>query len=902
MTETAQIQQAITNSAATPNQEILAKAQEYFNMGLTVVPFILVWNEEKQQYDKKPDVPKWHQWETRPQTKQEFDALHIENYSMFGVLCGTPITVNGEKVYLAVVDRDIKSPKLPEETKRKSYQAIIQMRLTSHEKTRSGGDHLPYFSRKPVKGHKPPNTGMELLGEGNWCVMSPSEGYSVVNDNAIVTVDDVEVMFYEALDKAGLYQKSVKSNVVSASYFKSQTDPRPCMIEALKQQLTDGNGHLMRLAIAAENKRLGKSTEQIIELFKTQKDFNPEICKTQIESANPAMTATCQTIIEYGYCLPDCTWKNQQNNQNVNLSEQLQQIEGAEIKDYEKNIKFIEQEIGPLDWQYIIDEKHPFRASELASFIMNRTEYSIITDKEPPLIYLFVNRIGVYRKDGEQILRTMIDKALGKESTTHRINETITLLKYKTYAAITPSKKIAVLNGLLDIQTGHLEPFSKYEFITNKLNAEYKENAKSDAWENFINQVCPDDKALLQEWSGYLLIKGYPYHAIMWLYGPTGRNGKGTWARTMQAILGESNYSSVSIDEFDGKHRFAVFNLHDSLFNICSEPRTDRTLTIEMLQMLTGQDSVDAERKGIQERFKFKNGAKMTVMGNKFPNVDKPTDAFWERLKIIKFPFRFIGKDQIPDIEKAWLDDPEQRSGVLNWKIEGAKRLITNGFTATKTQQEAIIQFKRASDNIGAFIAECLEFNFESYIPKKETYDHYKEYCSIIGVQPETNIQFNEKLAQIAKVKDTSTRLGVGKVKTKIWKGIKLKPLPQIEGEGSDDDSEPKPEQKTLPNNEVGTIGNAGTTLSPYTLEKTTENQNNSIGITQKLVPIVPEVPSIESRVCGDCGRFHLPSCGYIGNNFQTLPADKWAGELRCWIPKQPETAEFLEEAPTIEA
>jgi P4 family phage/plasmid primase-like protien len=424
----------------------------------------------------------------------------------------------------------------------------------------------------------------------------------------------------------------------------------------------------------------------------------------------------------------------------------------------------------------------------------------------------------------------MIDKALGKESTTHRINETITLLKYKTYAAITQSKKIAVLNGLLDIQTGQVAPFNKLEFITNKLNVEYKEGVKSEQWEKFIDQVCPDDKELLQEWSGYLLIKGYPYHAIMWLYGPTGRNGKGTWARTMQAILGEANYSSVSIDEFDGKHRFAVFNLHDSLFNICSEPRTDRSLTIEMLQMLTGQDSVDAERKGVQERFKFKNGAKMTVMGNKFPNVDKPTDAFWDRLKLCKFPSRFVGKDQIADIEKSWLDDPEQRSGVLNWMYEGAKSLITNGFTATKTQQETIIQFKRASDSIGAFITECLEFNPQKTTVKAETYDYYKEYCDSIGVISESNKAFNEKLCNTPKIKNTSIRIGVGKVKTKVWKGITLKPLP----EESPDDNELK----------TGTTGTAGTTYSPYTLAKYSRDNIIEGDTAEKAVPHVPTVPS----------------------------------------------------------
>lgn len=506
-----------------------------------------------------------------------------------------------------------------------------------------------------------------------------------------------------------------------------------------------------------------------------------------------------------------------------------------QIAEFAKNIKFIEQELGKVDWGVCVTDENPFRASELAACLMKRPEYNIVTDKDSEVIYLYIEKLGIYRKDGEQILRTMIDMGLEKESTTHRINETINLLKYKTYAAIIPSKKIAVLNGLLDIQTGLIEPFTKYEFNTNKLNAEYKEGARSEPWEKFIEQVCPDDKFLLQEWSGYLLIKGYPYHSIMWLYGPTGRNGKGTWARTMQSVLGPENYSCVSIDEFDGKHRFAVFNLHDSLFNICSEPRTDKILTVEMLQMLSGADDIDAERKGVQERFKFRNGAKMTVMGNKFPNVDKPTDAFWERLKLCKFPARFIGPDQKPEIEKNWLEDPEQRSGILNWMIEGAKRLINNGFTLTKTQEETIIQFKRASDSIGAFLAECVEFDANAFVGKAQVQEYYKEYCSIIGVPNNSDKALSDKFKNTPRIKDTSTYTGLGKEKkkVKVWRGIKLKSLPENENESQED----------IKN---GTSGTAGTDSGAYTLEKYPVSYNISQEYAQKTVPSVPSVPNSE--------------------------------------------------------
>jgi P4 family phage/plasmid primase-like protien len=503
----------------------------------------------------------------------------------------------------------------------------------------------------------------------------------------------------------------------------------------------------------------------------------------------------------------------------------------ADIEKFAQYAQTIEKELGIIDWTYPVTAEHPFNPDELAKLMIFRPEYNIVTDKTTQTIYLYAEAAPVYHKDGEVFLRFIIDKVLGNASKPHRINEVVELIKIKTAAALTPSEKISVENGILDIDTRTLEPFSRYEFITNKINAEFKPGVRNEEWEKFVKQVCPDDWPLLQEWSGYLLKRAYPFHLIMWLYGPTGRNGKGTWARAMQTIVGSENYSSVQIHEFDGKHRFAVYNLRDSLFNICSEPRTDRPLTIEMLQGLTGQDTFDSEKKNIQERYKLQNHAKMTIMGNKFPNIDHPTEAFWERLKLCKFPNRFVGKDQIQDLEKKLLATPEQRSGVLNWMLEGWQRVLKNGgFTMTKTQEETIIQFKRASDSPGAFLSEAVEFNRDAFTSKVPAFNHYKDYCDAIGVTPENQTKFNEKLRNNPKIKETKKRIGAEKQQTKGWLGITLKPLPE------DEENEEETQQTLMPS---GTDGTSGTAL--YTREKSDEISTRKKG--QKTVPSVPTVP-----------------------------------------------------------
>ena len=430
----------------------------------------------------------------------------------------------------------------------------------------------------------------------------------------------------------------------------------------------------------------------------------------------------------------------------------------------------LESELSLVQPIPILKEGEHINPANIAEFLIQ--EYNIVTDVLSKNIYLYQKTQGIYNPMGEQILEKIIDKQLHQYNRMSYTKETIELIRIKTYTQTKVSEKLVLQNGLFDLTTGKISAFTPKEFAVNKLDVNYDETATSEAWLKFIDQVCPDDKLLLQEWSGYLLVRGYPFHAIMWLYGPTGRNGKGVWARTMIGILGEKNYTSVSLDEFDGKHRFALYCLKDSLFNISPEPRTDRSLTIELLQSLSGQDAIDAEAKRVQARFRFTNPAKITVMGNKFPTIDNPTEAFWERLKLCKFPNRFTGCEQVQEIEKTWLNDPKQKSAVFNWMYEGYKRLISqHGFTMTKTQEETILQFKRASDTAGAFLMEAINYEPKEFTAKTLMWEHYLSYCTLNEIPSVPLNTFANKLRSNSKIKDTSHRFD-GKHLVKSWGGI----------------------------------------------------------------------------------------------------------------------------------
>lgn len=505
---------------------------------------------------------------------------------------------------------------------------------------------------------------------------------------------------------------------------------------------------------------------------------------------------------------------------------------------------------------------------------------------------------GIY-KPAESKIENLLEQQLGAKAYTYLINEIINHLQRASYVDRDEFNKytglIPVENGLLNLQTMQLEPFDKEKIFTYKLNVNYNPEAPCLAWNQFLDQVLPkEDQPLLQEWLGYCILPAMPKHKIMWLYG-TGRNGKGRVIATIEYIIGKQNCSYLELKEFDGEHRFATAQLYGKLINVSSEPSVMKDLQTPLLKKITGEDTLDAEVKNKQKRLSFKNIAKPFVMGNVFPKVKDTSIGFWERVKIIKFPYEFTGKNQKDNIEKTWLNNKQEVSGIFNWMLTGLHRLqAQNDFTDSKNTQETITEFKRASDTIGAWIDTNCTFEIDAFITRKEAYEDYKNYADDLGMAPEKDTLFYQRLRSTPKVKDHQH-----KKEGRGFKGIKLKTKTELF------DEEP---QKAL---EVFTPIPTETDVTEETppnnsLQNNIPNLSLSLNKSQIPVSYVASVSkdkvNYNSQVCGDCGRFHLPSCEYIGNNFQTLPADKWAGELRCWIPKQPEMLEYQEEAPTMEA
>jgi DNA primase large subunit len=83
---------------------------------------------------------------------------------------------------------------------------------------------------------------------------------------------------------------------------------RPCLQKALSLPLHYGEGHKIRLAIAVECLHKGFSVDQVVDLFRSQGDFNEKKTRYFVNDAlkKGYKPFKCKTIQNLGFCLENC--------------------------------------------------------------------------------------------------------------------------------------------------------------------------------------------------------------------------------------------------------------------------------------------------------------------------------------------------------------------------------------------------------------------------------------------------------------------------------------------------------------------------------------------------------------------------------------------------------------------
>ena len=308
------------------------------------------------------------------------------------------------------------------------------------------------------------------------------------------------------------------------------------------------------------------------------------------------------------------------------------------------------------------------------------------------------------------------------------------------------AKYIAFKNGILNIETGELLPFSPDFIITNKIDYDYNPDAENELVDRTFNKLAcgkSDIRALLEECAGYCFYRRNELRKAFILTGDKS-NGKSTYIAMLQKMLGDDNTSALDLKELGD--RFKTADIYRKLANLGDDIGDEFITDMSVFKKLVTGDRVTAERKG-QDPFNFNSYAKLIFSANSLPRTKDRTGAVIDRLILIPFDATFSKND--PDYDpyikyKLVQDDCIQY--LIKLGIEGLKRVLERkAFTESVQVDKELDDYNKLNNPILYFFADMKP---EDLIrePVDVWFARYHEFCLSDNIQSMSKIAFSRQL------------------------------------------------------------------------------------------------------------------------------------------------------------
>ena len=350
--------------------------------------------------------------------------------------------------------------------------------------------------------------------------------------------------------------------------------------------------------------------------------------------------------------------------------------------------------------------------------------------KEQAVAYAQFNKAGEYKAFA-------LDRRSSK-------NITNTLREARPMLAITPKELdaneylLCTPHGTYDLRKGMAGRMDhRPENYMTKVTSVSPSDKGADLWAKQLDLLFCGDKELIdyvQLVAGTACIGKVFIEQMIIAYG-CGANGKSTFWNTLARVLG--TYSgNMSADALTVGTRRNVkpemAELKGKRLVIAAELEEGTRLNTATVKQLSSTDEVYAEKK-YKDPFSFIPSHTLVLYTNHLPKVGAIDAGTWRRLIVVPFNARIAGNNDI----KNYSDYLFQNAGeaVLAWIIEGAKRVIDQGFKINlpPVVEAATAKYREENNWLNHFLGECCEIGSSYTARSGEVYQAYRAYCNETG-------------------------------------------------------------------------------------------------------------------------------------------------------------------------
>ena len=334
--------------------------------------------------------------------------------------------------------------------------------------------------------------------------------------------------------------------------------------------------------------------------------------------------------------------------------------------------------------------------------------YTFATDGYDPFIY--DTDLGRY-VPGDDRLRRILADSMKHEWSPARVNHIFTWYKDRAPKLwdTPPLDRVNVLNGIINLKSGELEPHSPDFLSPVQINAAWDPDAQCPAIDEFVQQVFPDDaRDLFYQLAGLFLVPDSRCRKAVLFLGPSA-TGKSLALTLLRTFLHSRNVSNIPLHDLVGGS-FALSELRGKLLNISADvPDRDFNDTAIFKQIVDGRLAVLRAPRKLRDPIEFQPFTRLIASTNRVPRSADNSLGYLRRWFIV--PFDNELQDGASDHSLLdLLTTPNELSGLLNRAAKYCHPVLSSGKLRHSAKiNEANDKFVLASDSTRLFLDEKVQ-------------------------------------------------------------------------------------------------------------------------------------------------------------------------------------------------
>ena len=296
------------------------------------------------------------------------------------------------------------------------------------------------------------------------------------------------------------------------------------------------------------------------------------------------------------------------------------------------------------------------------------------------------------------------------------------------------SDVVALANGLFDLRSKELRPFSPKVVLTSKASVAFRENVTTcpvmdDGWnvDTWIRETLanndPEVEHLIWQVIAALFRPNHPFNKAVLLYATSGSNGKGTFLELLRHLVGPERVATLSMSEFGD--RYLPEKLRSAFAVLSDENEVgDFVRRAGAFKSWVTHDWVKLDVK-YGQMTNTKGRGLCVFCVNELPASKDKSESFYRRFVAIPFLKRYLGADENTAIKNDYVKRPE----VLEYVAHKALMMtLFDSFTTPAVCKELLGQIRVENDPVLQFAEEFLPEFVWDLLPWKFVYGVYSAW------------------------------------------------------------------------------------------------------------------------------------------------------------------------------